>query len=99
MGSPRGADSGIGTSGGARLHLFDPGSGDDDDSVENEGLADYAVFSMGGETPRPRSQLGEWVRAGTLDGRVYVIIGGYAGDGVGLDTGSLYVVELGDEAP
>jgi hypothetical protein len=54
---------------------------------------------MGGETPRPGSQLGEWVRAGTADGRVYVIIGGYVGDGVGLDTGSLYVLDLGDEAP
>jgi hypothetical protein len=99
MGSPRGADSGIGTSGGARLHLFDPSLGDDDDSAELNGLGDYATFSMGGETPRQGSQLGEWVRAGTLDGRVYAIIGGYAGDGVGLDTGSLYVVELGDEAP
>jgi hypothetical protein len=99
MGSPRGADSGIGTSGGARLHLFDPSLGDDDDSAELNGLGDYATFSMGGETPRQGSQLGEWVRAGTLGGRVYAIIGGYAGDGVGLDTGSLYVVELGDEAP
>jgi len=99
VGGPRGGDSGVGLSGGARLHLFDPSevSGDDDDAME--GLEDIAAFSVGGETSRPGSELGEWVRSGVLDGRVYALVGAYGGGGVGLDTGSLYVVELGDEVP
>jgi hypothetical protein len=92
MGSPRGADSGVGTSGGARLHLFDP-------SGEVVGLEEFASFSMGGETLDPGAQLGEWVRSGTMDGRVYALVGGFAGDGVGMDSGALYVIELGDESP
>ena len=63
------------------------------------GLEEFASFSMGGETLDPGSQLGEWVRSGTMDGRVYALVGGYAGDGVGMDSGALYVIELGDEGP
>jgi len=92
MGSPRGADSGVGTSGGARLHLFDP-------QASEPGLEEYASFSMGGETADTGSHLGEWVRAGAMGGSVYALVGGYQGQGAALDSGSLYVVELGDEAP
>ena len=92
MGSPRGADSGLGSSGGARIHLFDPQSSD-------MGLESLASFSMGGETDKTGSQLGELVRAGVASGSVYAIVGGHQGQGVALDSGSLYVVELGNQAP
>ena len=37
-----------------------------------------------------------WVAVGTVDGTVWAAIGGPKGDGITVDTGSLYVVELGD---
>lgn len=92
MGSPRGAVSGTGQAGGARLHHFEP-------SGDPVGLSDVPAFTMGGETDNLNGEIGEWVRSGTVNGKVYVLVGGYQGHGVGVDTGSAYVVELGDAAP
>ena len=74
------------------MHLFDA-------QGSAPGLQPLAAFSMGGETSKTGSQLGELVRAGVASGSVYAIVGGHQGQGVGLDSGSLYVVELGNEAP
>ena len=92
VGEPRGHGAGSSDSGGARLHLFDP-------LASEAGLEPRAAFSHGGETANAGGQLGEWVRSAVVGGRVYALIGGFRGHGVGIDTGSAYVVDLGEAVP
>ena len=61
------------------------------DADENEFRV---AAALGGETDRPGSRVGEWVRAGPADEDPIVVVGGYYGSGVGLDTGAVYVMDL-----
>jgi len=83
--------AGVERSGGARLHLFDPLSFDG--SIEAK-----PSLVFGGETAASDGLIGQSMSVGVIDGTVYAAVGGYRGDGIGLDTGSLYVVELGESS-
>ena len=74
------------------MHLFDP-------LADPQGLQELPALTMGGETNSLGGQIGEWVRSGSANGMVYALVGGFAGDGLGVDTGSVYLIELGPEAP
>ena len=90
-GAPLSNLSGVVRSGGARLHPVDPLS--PDGSID---LAPSLIF--GGETAPADGFLGGATAVGVIDGTVYAVFGGKQGDGIGLDTGSLYVVELGESS-
>ncbi|MCA9538764.1 MAG: FG-GAP repeat protein, partial [Myxococcales bacterium] len=47
-----------------------------------------------GETWRPEGRVGEYMASGTVDGNPALIVGGYQGQGTGLDNGSAYVITL-----
>ncbi len=85
IGSPNGAVGGAPLSGGARVYFYE------------ESLTQVPVLrlraAMGGESDRRGSSIGSWVQSGA-PGAPLGIIGGHFGSGTGLDTGSVYVMDL-----
>jgi len=89
VGSPQGRLSGVDRTGGAQLFEFvinDPA---------NYGLNSRPLASFGGETTAPDSRLGEQVSAGLVNGVPYAVVGGYRADGLSIDSGAAYVLDLG----
>ena len=88
VGSPQGNLSGVDRTGGAQLFefLIDPA---------HYGLSSTPLASFGGETTAADSRLGEQVSAGLLNGAPYAVVAGYQADGLSIDSGAAYVLDLG----
>ncbi len=84
VGSPYGAFSGTEGAGGAQVFEWLP----------NTGLATRPIIAFGGEPGRPGSELGRQIAVGWRPGQGYLVIGGWAGTGPGLDLGSVYSARL-----
>ena len=85
IGSPNGAVGGAPLSGGARVYFYE------ESPTEAPVLRRRAA--MGGESDRRGSSIGAWVQSGA-PGSPLGIVGGHFGSGTGLDTGSVYVMDL-----
>ncbi len=88
VGSALGNSSGVDRSGGA--HLFEFIISDPIDY----GLNPNPVAGFGGETSAPDSRLGEQVSAALLGGTPYAVVAGYRADGLSVDSGAVYVLNL-----
>jgi hypothetical protein len=84
VGSTQGKMSGTPRSGGARVFRFVPGVGFD--------LKPVAIFS--GESNNPWNELGRMMDAQMVGARPMVVVGGIYGNGIGLDLGSVYTLDL-----
>ena len=90
-GAPLSHPRGALRAGGARLHVYDP-------SAEAPGLQSAAYLALGGETDATESYLGNWLTTGVVGDTLYAVVGGYRGSSLGIETGSVYVVPLGELA-
>ena len=89
VGRPESDLAGSPGSGAASIHRFIPAEGEASGGFESEPLA---VF--GGELSRPGGKLAFSIAAGSGGEAPFVVLGGEMGQGLGLDTGSVYVLSL-----
>ena len=71
------------------VHGFVPAVGE-----ETGGFAPEPTAIFGGEVSRPGAKLGAALGAGIHNGNAFVVTGGELGQGLGLDTGSAYLLWL-----
>jgi hypothetical protein len=84
LGAPMSALSGTVQSGGVAIHRYTPG----------EGLEPLPSIIMGGESERPGGRLGEVMASYKTESGTLLSVGAYLGFGMGLDSGSAYVISL-----